>query len=252
MSWRFWLSALAFAAIFFVSLLVMAPASVLGGQLQNFSGGKLTLARARGTVWDGAGVLLLQHDAQYVSMGQYAWRFSPAAVLQGALEFEVRHGDAAPMRARVSPFKQQAELLQWNTTLPAQILGMLAPQLRPYQLNGEIKLSTDSLLFSPAGMQGRASVDWVQAGSGLTDIYPLGDYRIQLEGAGAQLGVQLSTLGGKLQLEGSGRIEPGKGLSFNGTARSAPGEQQESLTELLRHIGPETTPGVYALGLVAQ
>ncbi len=253
MNLRFWITGLAFVAVFCISLLVTAPASMLSAQLQGFSGGKLSLANTRGTIWSGSGIMLLQNDTQYVSMGNYAWKVSPAGLLGGALEFEVRQGEsAAPMRVRLAPFKQQVELTQWNTTLPAQVLGMLAPQLRPYQLNGEIKLSTDSLSFSPGGTQGKATVDWMQAGSGLTDVYPLGDYRMLLEGEGQKLTVQLSTLSGKLRLAGRGQMEPGKGLSFNGTAQAAQGEQQESLSELLHHIGPETIPGVYALGLVTQ
>ncbi len=253
MSLRFWITSLAFVAVFFISLLVTAPASMLGAQLQSFSGGRLSLANARGTLWNGSGILLLQHETQFVSMGNYAWNFAPAAALQGLLEFEVRQGEnATPMRVRLAPFKQQVELAQWHTSLPAQVLAMLSPQLLPYRLTGEIKLSTDSLFLSPQGTQGQASVDWLQAGSALTEVYPLGDYRILLQGEGQKLRLQLSTLSGKLVLSGQGNMEPGKGLSFNGTARAAPGEKLESLTELLRHIGPETIPGVYALGLIKQ
>ncbi len=254
MSQRRWIASFAFVGIFCVSLLVMAPASMLSAQLQGFSGGKLSLANTQGTIWNGSGILLLQNDAQFVSMSNYAWKVSPAAVLRGVLEFEVHHGEegAAPMRVRLSPMRLQVELLQWNTSMPAQVLGMLAPQLRPYQLNGEIKLTTDSLSFSPGGTQGKATVDWTQAGSGLTDIYPLGDYRILLTGEGQKLTVELSTLAGKLRLAGHGQMEPGKALSFNGTAQAAPGEKLDVLSELLHHVGPETTPGVHSFGLISQ
>jgi len=252
-SLRAWIASLAFAGIFCVSLAVMAPASLLSAQLESFSGSRLLLAGTRGTLWDGSGVLLFVNDTQYISLGEYAWQLRPAELLSGGLAFDVRHGeDTSPMRVRYEPLRQAAELSQWHTTLPAQVLAMISPQLRPYQLNGEIELTTESVLFSQNGIAGKAAVDWMQAGSGLTDVYPLGDYRILMEGNGRGLSVQLSTLSGKLRLSGSGQMEPGKGLSFNGTAQAMQGEQQDSLSELLHHVGPEISPGVFSLGLIAQ
>ncbi len=246
-------AALAFAGIFCISLVVMAPASLLSAQLERYSGGRLFLAGTHGTLWNGAGVLLFGTDTQYISLGEYAWRLRPAGLLSGGLEFEVsRGGDERPMRARYELFRQTAELSQWHVTLPAQILALLAPQLRPYQLNGEIDLTAEAVSYSQQGVAGRATVDWKQAGSGLSDVYPLGDYRILMDGNGRALSVQLSTLSGKLLLSGSGQMEPGHGLDFNGTAQAAEGEAQESLSELLHHVGPELSPGVFRLGLISQ
>ena len=39
---------------------------------------------------------------------------------------------------------------------------------------------------------------------------------------------------------------PAKHFKFNGTARAA---EQGNLNELLHHLGPETTPGVYQISL---
>ena len=253
MSLRLRSASLVFAGIFCISLVVMAPASLLSAQLEGYSGGRLLLAGTRGTLWNGSGVLLFAADTQYVSLGEYAWRLQPAELLSGGMEFEVKRGvDASPMRVRYEPLRQAAQLSQWHTTLPAQVLAVLAPQLRPYQLNGEIELRAESVSFSQNGIAGEAKVDWLQAGSGLTDVYPLGDYRILLEGGGRGLSVQLSTISGKLHLTGSGQMQPGHGLSFKGTAQAANGEQQEGLSELLHHVGPEISPGVFSLGLVAQ
>lgn len=253
MSLKSWIAGCVFAGVFCASLVVMAPASLLSVQLDSFSGGRLSLANTGGTLWHGSGVLLLRNDTQFISLGDYAWQFRPAELLNNGMAFEVRHGEeGAPMRIRYAPWRRQAELSQWHTTLPAQVLAILSPQLRPYQLSGEIKLTTDALSFSTGGIQGKATVDWTQAGSGLTDVYPLGDYRILMDGTGRLVAVQLSTLSGKLRLAGSGQVEPGRGLLFNGTAQATPGEQQEALTELLHHVGPETSPGVFTLGLISQ
>jgi general secretion pathway protein N len=94
-------------------------------------------------------------------------------------------------------------------------------------------------------------VDWNQATSGLTDIAPLGDYRIVLQGEGADLKVSLTTLTGKLKLAGNGQIQFGRALSFSGTAQAAP-DQKEALSDLLHHIGPELSAGVFNFALAAQ
>jgi general secretion pathway protein N len=247
------IAGLAFAGIFCASLVVMAPASLLGAQLERFSGGRLSLANTNGTIWSGSGILLFRNDTQFISLGDYAWQIRPAELPSNGLVYEVRHGEGAPpMRARYAVLRQEAELSQWRMVLPAQILAVLSPQLKPYQLHGEVRLATDSLTFSAGGILGRATVDWMQAGSRLTDVYPLGDYRIQMAGTGAGLSIQLSTLAGKLRLSGSGQVVPGRGLTFNGEAQAAPGEQQEALTDLLHRVGPQTSPGVFALALIPQ
>jgi general secretion pathway protein N len=252
-SLRHWLAIISFAVVFVIGLLVMAPAALMSGGLDKFSEGRLTLAHARGTLWNGSGALLYKNNTQFITLGDYTWQLRTSELLTGRIAFDVRQGeDTTPMRVRYSPLHQFAELSQWHMTLPAQVLSMLAPQLRPYQLIGEIKMSTDSMSFTPEGILGLARLDWMQAGSGMTDIYPLGDYCIKIETSGQGVSVQLSTLAGKLQLTGSGQIVPGQRLQFNGTAQALQGDQHEALTEMLHHMGPETSPGIVSFGLASQ
>lgn len=242
-----------FSAVFVCSLLVMAPASVLSGALDKLTEGKLNLSGAKGTLWNGSGILLFSDNTQFIVLGHYNWHWSVAALLEGQVEYAVTLGEnTRPMFLRISPLKQQAELAHWHATLPAQMLSLLAPQLRAYQLSGEIDFSSDSLAFSGTGGLGKAALDWNHAGSGLTDIYPLGDYRILIEVSGQDMSVQLSTLGGVLQLGGKGKTVPGRGLEFSGTAQAGPGDQQVVLTALLHHMGPEISPGVFSFGLAPQ
>ncbi|MDP1635255.1 MAG: hypothetical protein Q8L69_11320, partial [Gallionellaceae bacterium] len=69
---------------------------------------------------------------------------------------------------------------------------------------------------------------------------------------GAGVDAQLSTLSGKLQLTGTGSFDPGSGMQLNGTAQAGPGEDAAELNELLHHIGPELSPGVFKLALMPQ
>jgi general secretion pathway protein N len=108
------------------------------------------------------------------------------------------------------------------------------------------------LTLDAAGVNGQVSVDWLRAASGLSTIRPLGDYRISLQGNGPSMEAQLSTLSGKLQLAGKGSFDNAAGMRFNGTAQAAPGTAEAELNELLHHIGPEISPGVFTLALMPQ
>ena len=98
-------------------------------------------------------------------------------------------------------------------------------------------------------MSGKAVAEWTNAGSILSSIKPLGQYRIDLAGAGSRLDFTLSTSSGVLLLDGKGSFAPEQGLRFNGTARAA-SEGKSGLDELLNNFGPESAPGGHTLNLM--
>ena len=130
-------------------------------------------------------------------------------------------------------------------TLPARVLSETSAMLKPTQLRGELQVQADNLLFSSTGFAGAAVVSWLQASSALSQVVPLGDYRLALDGAKGRVHIALSTSSGTLLLEGDGNWLPAQGLEFHGKAQASPGNY-DSLTELLHHLGPEIAPGVHA------
>ena len=74
----------------------------------------------------------------------------------------------------------------------------------------------------------------------------LGDYHLHLVGEGTTLRVDLATLRGRLQLNGSGEISA-KAVRFNGEA-SATGADAKALDALLNTLGrPSGMPGKYLI-----
>lgn len=242
----FWL----FLFVFLLTLCVTAPSTLVATLLEQLSGGRLTLAQTQGTLWKGSGVLLLQHDSKFLPLGRYAWKLYPSADLRH-INVDVDSGGAQETQIHISPWKNTIDVQHAYANLPAQLLAVFAPPLSPYRLSGELLLTTESFNISPQSVVGNLNLDWKQATSGLTDIAPLGDYRIVMQGKGSALDIKLSTQQGKLKLDGSGQMQPGSALTFNGTAQAAP-EQKEALSELLHHIGPELSPGVFSFALVSQ
>jgi general secretion pathway protein N len=241
------LLALLFGCVFVFGLLVFAPASLMGYALERASGGTLTLAKTTGSVWRGSGVALLRLKSQYQTLGSYRWQIR---IFDASLQ--VQEGEGAPMTVRYIPFAGRINVDKLHVTLPASIMAIGAPQLGPYQLQGSLEASSEHLVLDAGGMNGQITVDWLRAASGLSEIRPLGDYRIMLQGSGAAVDAQLSTLSGKLQLAGKGGFDADSGMRFSGTAQAAEGTAEQELNELLHHIGPEIRPGVFTLALMPQ
>lgn len=247
MTLRSVLLALMFGSVFLIGLFAFAPASLMGYALERASGGTLSLAQTSGSVWQGSGVALLRQKARYQTLGSYRWKLD----LLGA-SLQVHASESAPMTVRYTPFSGRIAIDNLHVSLPASLLELASPQLGPYQLQGTLDAHSDHLTLDAAGLNGQISVDWAHAASGLSEIRPLGDYRIQLQGDGAAVNAQLSTLSGKLQLTGTGRFDRSNGMQINGTAQAASGAAAAELNELLHHIGPEVSPGVFTLALMPQ
>ncbi len=156
------------------------------------------------------------------------------------------------MTVHFAPIAGRIDIDHLQLTLPVSIMEVAAPQLGPYQLQGMLDAHSDHLALDAAGMTGQVTVDWARAASGLSEIRPLGDYRIQLQGNGTVVDAQLSTLSGKLQLDAKGSYDKTNGMRLNGTAQAASDTAAAELHELLHHIGPEVSPGVFTLALMPQ
>lgn len=241
------LLALMFGSVFLIGLLVFAPASLMGYALERVSGGTLSLVQTTGSVWHGSGVVLLRQDSRYQTLGSYHWNMQ---FLSASLQ--VQTGESAPMTVHYIPVTGRTNIENLHLSLPASAIELAAPQLGPYQLQGSLEVSSDHLTLEPAGMNGQITVDWTRAASALSEIRPLGDYRILLQSNGTALDAQLSTLSGKLILSGKGSFDKINGMRINGTAQAAPGAAAAELNELLHHIGPEVSPGVFTLALMPQ
>jgi general secretion pathway protein N len=241
------LLALMFGGVFFIGLFVFAPASLMGYALERASGQMLSLAHSTGSLWQGSGVVLLRQHERFQSLGSYRWHLRLADA-----SLQVQAEEHPPMSLRYLPFSRKVAIDDIQLDLPASILDVAVPQLGPYQLQGMLYVHGEHLTLDTAGMDGQLTVEWMHAASALSEVRPLGDYRIVLQGKGSTVDGQLATLSGKLQLSANGTYNNVNGLRLNGTAQASPGAGALELNELLHHIGPEVSPGVFAFALMPQ
>jgi general secretion pathway protein N len=233
-----------------VALLLWPPAAWLAHAAAAASGERLLLADARGTVWSGSAVLVLtggpgSRDAAILP-GRLHWTLG----LDGlALAITLRQDccterplalrvDAGLGRLRVAlppPVDPDAALGQW----PMQALAGLGTPWNTLAPRGTMALASPG--FTAESVQGRwrfsGRLDLALRGAGsrLTTLPVLGDYRLTVQSrddGGATLA--LATDQGALQLSGQGEWAPD--LRFRGQASAAP-EAEAALANLLNIIG---------------
>ncbi len=232
-----------------MSTLLLAPATWLDWALQRYSHGALTLANAEGRLWHGRGILqAMLPGSQVASLANAAWAVQGRALLKGRLQVRVsdQQTGQAILVAGWSPGGVHLDRAQLQ--LPAELLGRFSKTLAGLSLTGPMLLTADGVSFSGSTVQGRASLDWRNAGSGMTSVRPLGDYRLDWTGSGDHLAFALMSQGGSLALNGAGIWRPSGDFEFKGEARVAPGKEAE-LAPLLRMMGRQEGAGVYAINL---
>lgn len=242
-----------FVVAFLLTLLITSPASLLDYYLQNATSGRLVLANASGTIWRGSAIPALRPQTGYaLALQPLRWEVALLPLLGGEIAVRL-HWDVSPATPPMSAIVSfgRTELQQARLTLPARVIEEASPVMKTARLHGQLQIQSERMAFSKHGIEGGATVDWLQAGSAFSSVDPLGDYRLTLNGAGDQVRIGLATISGKLLLEGQGSWSVARGLEFHGKAQASP-TNREPLAELLRNLGPEEAPGVHRFDLTPR
>ena len=233
---------------FVLCLSALAPATLFDSILLRASRGGVRVAEAEGTVWSGAGRLEVRDAAGSRGVGTAVfWRFKPQSLLHGRLGFEVGIGAAAkPFLLTLSPYR--IELADAQFTLPAAAIGVALPKLALLDPGGDLQVRVTRLALADGVMLGDALVEWHDAGSSLTEVAPLGDYALRIEGRAGGLGAVLTTVKGPLLLDGKASIGRSSAPLIVATARVEK-KYQPQLAPLLRLVGVERPDGSFDLQL---
>ena len=208
------------------TIVVRAPAAWIGDWLEARS--KIRLVDARGSVWHGSAFIGMSDGrATTLVPGRIEWRV-------GGFSAEISHPWlAAPLR--FSLHEDAIGFAAGSARLPAGVLasaGMPFNTLRP---GGMLEVSWTQGELRGAALTGDLQIDWRDATSALSPIAPLGTYRVRVSGRGNSSSLDLQTLHGPLQIQGSGRIN-GLQVRFRGTATAESG-MQSALDGLLGVLG---------------
>jgi general secretion pathway protein N len=225
------------------SLLVFAPARWLAQALTHFSGARLQLVQAQGTVWQGSAQLVLGAGsgslAHTALPGRVQWNVLPT---RKGLDVGIAASCCLTQdwRWTVTPSLSGVRLVASDqpSVWPSALLTGLGTPWNTLQLQGALTLSTQDLALQLQGgtvqMSGRVQLDALNLSSSLSTLRPMGSYRLTLNG-GASPTLNLSTLQGSLHLTGQGQWVGGR-LRFDGEASAAP-DRAAALANLLNIIG---------------
>lgn len=239
---------LAAVAGLLATVLVIAPAQWAASALSNATGGRVELADASGTAWNGSALLVLasspEPSAPRATLPErLSWRLSPWSLVVGQLDLTVTHPSALsqPLAVRAPLLGPGTATLSATTLrLPASLLvGVGAPwnTIRP---GGILMVTWDRLQIGDGRIQGNIGAEWQYASSALTPVSPMGHYRLQTNGVWPGTQLDLLTISGPLELKGSGTIAAGGRLRFTGRAQALAGTDpgvKAQLTGLISLLG---------------
>jgi len=226
-----------------VALTVFAPARWLTRSIESASAGHLLLPEPRGTVWNGSAQLVLAGGSGSTDAAalpeRIVWRLRPA--LTGVrLRLQAACCTPQPLEvfASIGFGGVRIAVQDGGSAWPATLLTGLGTPFNTLRPEGTLALRTGGLVLQLAEgrlvMAGRADIDIQNTASSLSQLRPLGSYRLSLIGGDAPQ-LQLSTLDGPLRLSGEGRWV-GNRLRFVGEARALP-EREAALSILLNLLG---------------
>ena len=242
---RLLLAAIALLVVL-LTVAVLAPAQWLASVVASSTAGRVVLAEASGTLWNGQATLVLSSgsdgSAARASLPErLSWKLSPWALFIGVIDVTFRHPSALaqPLQVRAA---MGGALNAGPTTvrLPAVLLTGLGAPWNTVRPGGVISISWDRLDIAPGRFQGSIVAEWQFASSSLTPVSPFGHYRLQSNGVFPGTQLNLTTISGPLELTGNGTIAEGGRLRFQGRAQPLAGTDdaiKSQLTGLISLLG---------------
>lgn len=226
-----------------LGVLLCAPARWLATSVAQASQGQVQLADPRGTLWNGSAQLVLaggegSRDSTALPERLH-WQIRPAwNGLRTALKADCCMAQPLQLHAMPHWGGVQLALTDSQSHWPAPLLAGLGAPWNTLQPEGTLTLSTQGLVLDwNAGrmvLAGQVRLEAIDMASRLSTLKPMGSYRLTLIG-GNPTTLQLETLGGSLQLTGTGQWV-GARLRFEGMATAAP-DRVDALSNLLNIIG---------------
>jgi general secretion pathway protein N len=229
-----------------------APAALVDVALDRATAGRLRMANASGTFWQGRGRMVLVDTLANVNTsnertddgtvvqglvlpGDVQWSISRLPLFIGMLEATLRlDGMAAPLRlnGRVDELRGSAGSLNL-ASIELSRLGSPWNTIRP---SGLISLRWNDFTIKRSVFEGKMTIEIKDASSVMTPVQPLGSYQVDIESSGAKADLKLITLAGPLNLTGTGVWTSQRGVSFSAEANPDASEK-ERLQAFLALVG---------------
>lgn len=251
MSKKRWLLYGIFGLVFYLIFLVIElPASWFAWGLNQYTQGTVHLDPIAGSLWSGNGRLVIYYPKTTPhDFGQAEWRINPLWIFAGRVQLSLQTNyQDRQVKTTLGLASNSFMLKNTEADLPAALVAQIYTPLSLISPQGKVRISTSELIVAPEKMEGVATLEWQNAGSSLSSVQPLGDYRLDITGAEKNANLKLTTLRGDLEFTGQGQWQPQTGqVQINGSA--LPRARAGELESLLNMIGADLGSGRRALNI---
>lgn len=232
-----------------ITLVAMMPAAWIAPQFAKATQGHVNLIDPSGSLWNGSATLMLAagSDATAGTLlpGRIEWHTAFWPLFAGRVSMRMRHTRAMPEPVTVEASPRSAMLSSGDIAVPAALLTGLGAPFNTLDLHGAVDLAWSDWRVINGHSFGTMTVTLVDVTSRVSQVKPLGSYRVVFQAQGASSTIDLSTLKGPLMLSGHGTLSGGA-TAFHGEASAQP-EARDNLAGLLNVIGRPTGGPTIAL-----
>ena len=235
-----------------VTTLILAPASMVDWGLQVATKGRVRLADATGSIWNGQGKVVLVDVAAQATRdrekpnavlplpgvlvpGSIRWNIRVLPLLIGQIQVHARH-DSMNQPLEISGSFARPRFSAGSIRLPNVNLARLGSPWSTVQPTASLALSWEPFEIVDGQARGVAAIELRDVASALTPVRPLGAYRLDIDGRQPETTLKMSSLEGPLRLSGEGVFNPSHGLRFTAWAEVDESER-EKLQSLVRLLG---------------
>ena len=205
---------------------------------------EVAISDVQGTVWDGTASIASPASGP---IGDLRWRFLPARLASARVAFAVDlSGKMLQAHGELSRGVGGIEARGVTARADAALLSAFAPVAATWHPQGTVTLDAPALAWDGRKARGTARAEWREASLAVSDVRPLGSYRIDLTADGGPARIDVSTLEGALRIAGHGSFAPPGALAFSGEAR-AQADSAAALEPLLDLLGPRRADGARSL-----
>jgi general secretion pathway protein N len=246
------------AALFLLALVVTAPASLVDGRLNALSAGRLRMANASGTLWNGAGEVRVPPGNAGVPV---SWHIDALPLLWGELRGTLAGSDDTAPAASFSLSAREVSLRNVGLALPAgALLRAAGAPVALATAGGNVGLRISELNRRGDRIEGQVALRWDQAtlqaasiGARPSPRIALGDVRFDGTGQGNAIAGMLANADGDVDISGTVSI------ALDGTARvdalvsprvGIDAERASAISGALALVGRPEGTGAFRIALV--
>ena len=233
-------------AAYVAFLVATIPASMVAARAAGAVPG-LELSESSGTLWNGAARARLATAGGQVTLDSLHWHFLPAHLASGRLAFDVdASGPGVDAHAAIGRSVGAWELRDGRGQSEAPLAMAIAPWIAPWRPEGALTFAIPSASWDEREARGDATIEWRRAAVALSEVHPLGSYRLVAHADTGPAQVSVTTIEGPLTVSGKGTLTPPHRLAFSGEARGE-GDAAKALEPLLDLLGPRRPDGARAV-----